>query len=265
MPNTNKYIGMDLVGQRHGMLTVIKKDPGSKSRWICRCDCGNTVTLMSSRFFKRQSCGCLEEENRRNIGERSKTHGMTNTILYSKYCSMKERCHNKNYIYYMRYGGRGIKICEEWENSFEAFVKWAYENGYDDTKVGYEQSLDRIDNDKDYCPENCRWVDQKTQVKNRSIATHIIYNGEDLNYVEFAEKYGIASEAFVRRHHERGQSPEDIINEWNDLHDDEYFSIGEASEYYGIPVNKLRQLAYTNKMDAIKVGFFWRFKKPQIA
>lgn len=263
MPNTNKYMGMDLVGFRHGMLTVIKKDPGSKSRWFCECDCGKTLVLMTSRLLTRQSCGCLEEINRRKIGDRSKKHGMTDTILYSKYCSMKERCHNPNYRYYHRYGGRGIKICREWLDSFDNFAEWAYSNGYDDKKHGYEQTLDRIDNDKDYCPDNCRWVDQKAQTRNRSISIHIFYDGEDLNYMEFAQKYGIDSEAFVRRHYLHGQKPDDIIAEWNNLHDNHFFTIKEASEYYGVSVNSIRNMIYRNQIDAVKVGARWRIKKPK--
>lgn len=262
MPNTNIYMGTDFTGRRYGMLTVVEKDPDSKSRWICKCDCGNTIILMTSRLIKRKSCGCQEEVNRKNIGNRTKTHGMTDTILYSKYCSMKERCYNKNYFYYWRYGGRGIKVCQEWLESFMSFVDWAYANGYDDSKVGYEQTLDRIDNDKDYCPENCRWVNQKAQTKNRSISSHIYYNDEDLNYTEFANKYNIDSESFVRRHFLSGQKPKDIIAEWRGLHDNEYMSVHDASEYFKVSENVIRNWIYGGKVEAVKVGSRWRIKKP---
>ena len=257
MPNPKKYLNVDLTGQTHGRLTVIRKANHGRTQWVCRCECGNIKTMCASDFFRYQSCGCLEKENKRNLGRHSITHGMTETILYKKYCGMKERCHNPNYLYYHRYGGRGIKVCKEWKESFEAFAKWAYENGYDDSKTGYEQTLDRIDNDKDYCPENCRWATQKEQVKNRSNSTHIIYNGEDLNCTEFARKYNIDSEAFVRRRHRKGQSPEQIITDWNALQSGNYITLDEAAEKYRVCKATIYKRIYDGKLNAKKVGMKW--------
>lgn len=252
-------MGNNLIGQKFERLTVIGLMPNSKKHYICKCDCGKEVLVYESRLIcgKTKSCGCLNDEKRKLLPQYTIKHGMTNTILYSKYCSMKERCHNPNYVYYHRYGGRGIKICKEWEESFEAFVKWAYENGYDENKTKYEQTLDRIDNDKDYCPENCKWSSQKEQVKNRSNSTHIIYNGEDLNCTEFARKYNIDSEAFVRRRHRKGQSPEQIISDWNALQSGNYITLEEAAEKYRVCKATIYKRIYDGKLNAQKVGMKW--------
>lgn len=218
MKNTHRYDGVDLTGQKHERLTIIEKSNKGKTRWIARCECGKIVDICASKFFNIKSCGCLEKENLKNIGKLSFKHGMANTILYGKYCSMKQRCHNQNYKYYARYGGRGIKICEEWDNSFEAFAKWAYENGYDESKKGYSQTLDRIDTDKDYCPENCKWSNQKEQVRNRSNTRWVIYNGEKVNPYDFAEMFDITNKVFIYRHLDKGESGEEILAKWNRRH-----------------------------------------------
>lgn len=253
-------------GTRFTRLLVVNKVSGKRSLYHCVCDCGKELDVYGCRLKSghTKSCGCLNDDVRKfSIGKRSLKHGMTNTILYSKYCSMKGRCFNPNYQYYSRYGGRGISICHEWLDSFESFAKWAYENGFDDSKTGYEQTLDRIDNNKDYCPENCRWIDQKEQVKNRSITTHIIYNGEDLNYTEFSRKYGIGNDTFVRRRFEKGQSPEQIIHDWNTLHSNDYYSIKEASVHYNVSNETIYNWIYRGILTAEKYGNKWIIPKGQ--
>ena len=163
--NSYKFDGIDFTGQRFGRLLVVEKAQKGRAWWICKCDCGNTVTIRTCKLFTNKSCGCLEKENRQKIADRTKKHGMTNTILYSKWCGMKSRCLTPTDKHYPLYGGRGITICKEWVESFEIFKNWAYSNGYDDNKKGYEQTLDRIDVNGNYCPENCRWVDQKNSIK----------------------------------------------------------------------------------------------------
>lgn len=118
-------------------------------------------------------------------GEHLITHGKSNTRLYGIYRGMWRRCYNKNHEHYNQYGGRGITICDEWLHDFMNFYKWAINNGYDDNLT-----IDRIDNNKGYSPNNCRWVNQKIQVRNRKNTVKINYNGvtkplscwaEDLN------------------------------------------------------------------------------------
>lgn len=114
-------------------------------------------------------------------------HGLTHTRLYTIWKSMRQRCFSKQHKDFKRYGGRGITICEEWKNSFQAFYDWALAHGYADNL-----SIDRIDNDGNYCPENCQWADSATQAKNRRFA-HITYNGETHTIEEWSKITGISN------------------------------------------------------------------------
>lgn len=214
MRNSYIYEGIDFTGQRHGMLTVIRKADKGRSWWVCKCDCGNERTMETFRFLSYKSCGCLEKQNKRNIGERTKTHGKTSTKLYGIYCGMKSRCYNANDKHYPFYGGRGIKVCKEWLDSFEAFYDWAYEMGFDDSLTGKEQSIDRIDCNGDYSPSNCRWSNQTEQVRNRRIARWVSYGGELVSPYDFAIDHGITYMAYVYRHLNKGETGEQIIENW---------------------------------------------------
>ena len=146
-------------GKKYGRLTLIENTNIKKTTgyvWKCLCDCGNTTYVSTSRIgTATNSCGCYKIETHR-------THNESKTRLYNVWCLMKARCYRKTSGNYSNYGGRGITVCDDWKNSYEKFKAWALSHGYSDSL-----SIDRINCNGDYCPENCRWVDNSTQVNNR--------------------------------------------------------------------------------------------------
>lgn len=183
MPNHR----LELMGQRFGMLTVIERAESKKNgavRWKCLCDCGNS-TIVEGRELKRgksRSCGCRKAEAMR---EANTTHGKTHTRLFSIWTGMKNRCSNVNDEHYERYGRRGITVCEEWLHDFEAFYNWAMAHGYADSL-----SIDRIDNDKGYSPNNCQWATPTEQANNRSTNRIVSFGGRDLTVAQWCKRLG---------------------------------------------------------------------------
>lgn len=178
---------LDLVGQKIGRLTVIRnagRTAARKTRYECRCDCGETIVAIGSSLLSghTKSCGCLKAEMAARINFK---HGYRGTRIYKIWANMKSRCSNPNTPAYGRYGGRGISLCEEWE-SFEHFYEWAVANGYSD-----DLTIDRIDNDGNYCPENCRWITQKEQCNNKRNNHLLTHNGETLTISEWAQKLNV--------------------------------------------------------------------------
>jgi len=159
---------IDLTGQRFNRLTVLcrGKNQGRSTTWYCQCDCGNRTTVQACALKKgtTKSCGCYTKDR---VREMNTTHGLSKERLYHIWASIIDRCCNPQHPYYKDYGGRGIKICEEWRHDYQAFHDWAYANGYDEAAPKWKCTIDRIDVDGDYRPENCRWVDMKTQRHNR--------------------------------------------------------------------------------------------------
>lgn len=153
----------DLTGNRFGRLTVISRLPSVNKRtmWLCKCDCGNEVSVDAGNLHSdnTQSCGCLQRDM---TSRANKTHGLRGTRLYRIWDCMHTRCYRKSYHAFKHYGGRGIRICDEWINDFQAFYDWSMSHGYRD-----DLTIDRIDTDGNYCPENCRWVTMSEQNKNK--------------------------------------------------------------------------------------------------
>ena len=164
----------NLIGRKFGRLTVIERcgsTPNKAAKWLCKCDCGNVRVIQGCHLTSgaTSSCGCYQKEvaSKSNI-----THGGSKTRLYNEWLSMKKRCYWKRYPYYHKYGGRGIDVCDEWRESYENFREWSLANGYSD-----KLTLDRIDNDKGYSPDNCRWVDAFVQSNNRDFNHIVEYHG----------------------------------------------------------------------------------------
>ena len=158
----------DLVGRKFNRLTVksfMRTDKHYNTYWLCKCDCGKevVVTAGSLRSGHSKSCGCyMRERSKELVTLRNITHGKSYTRLYNIWSNMKARCCNPNNPDFKRwYGVRGITICDEWKNDFQAFYDWSMSHGYDDSL-----SIDRIDNDGNYEPDNCRWTTSKEQAHN---------------------------------------------------------------------------------------------------
>ena len=177
---------IDITGKTFGKWTVIKRAENDKyksARWLCRCECGNEHIVRGAdlRSGKSKNCGCV---NKNNFKKMIYKHGREGTRLYRTWSSIKARCYNKNYHKYYRYGGRGITVCDEWKNDFMSFYKWAMANGYKDNLT-----IDRIDNDGNYEPNNCRWVTNKEQANNKSTNVFVEYKGLKKTVAEWSRYF----------------------------------------------------------------------------
>lgn len=183
---------INLTGQKFGRLTVIEECGRTKNRstiWLCKCDCGNEhkVTTAHLKNGSIRSCGCLRKET---TTEKNYKHGLSDNRLYPIWKSIKDRCYRKNNNHYKDYGARGIILCDEWQN-FENFYNWAMRNGYDITAPKGECTIDRIDPNGNYEPNNCRWVSSTVQQRNKRNNHYLTYNGETRPVTEWAEILGI--------------------------------------------------------------------------
>lgn len=197
----------DLTGKRFGKLIVLsiaykKSAKGSRTRiyWNCKCDCGKEIITRSDYITSGQSisCGCSKIM-------RLTKHGESRTRLYRIYDRMKQRCYNPNHEHYKDYGGRGIIICNDWLSCFDNFSKWAKENGYNDFLT-----LDRINPNEIYCPDNCRWVNMKIQNNNKRNTIYLKYNGENIPLTILAEKLNIPRHILYSRY-KKGWENDKII------------------------------------------------------
>lgn len=194
----------DLTGQRFGKLTVLERASNGnhkQTRWLCRCDCGNEriVQARSLKSGNTKSCGCLQKE-------KTTTHGQARTRLYATWRSMRYRCSNPHHRSYKWYGGKGIKVCKEWDDSFDAFHDWAVSHGYTDNLT-----IDRIDASKDYEPSNCRWITMSEQQRNKETTHWLTYKGVAKPLITWIEEFGL-NESTVRGRIAYGwTSPEEIL------------------------------------------------------
>jgi len=187
---------IDLTGQRFGRLVVTgishKKaiSSGTVIYWTCLCDCGSATSVRSQllREGETRSCGCLAKEVTR---DRARVHGGTGSATYTSWRAMRERCNNKNNKRYANYGGRGIKVCQRWEN-FEAFLEDMGERPEDKT-------LERLDVNRDYEPGNCVWLDASKQAQNTTRSRRVSYQGRVWSLKELADQIGITPRAMAIR------------------------------------------------------------------
>lgn len=189
---------IDLSGKRFGKLVVIERAENvgkGIAVWKCLCDCGNVTYVRGSNLKGGavKSCGCLLHVSR------NYTHRMSKTRIYREWSSIKTRCCYKTSERYKDYAPRGIQMCKEWEQSFEAFRDWAYANGYADNL-----SIERINNDKGYQPDNCKWIPLNEQANNRRTSYAFTKDGVTKNLAEWCKDYGVNYQLAHNRIHKLG-------------------------------------------------------------
>lgn len=204
----------DIVGKKFNRLTVLSFDhkkphPNPTKGYFyfykCQCECGNITVVKRERLIslETKSCGCYGKELRHSL---LATKRELNYRLYRIWCGMKQRCYNPNNERYIHYGNKGISICSEWLENYDNFYNWAINNGYSE-----KLSIDRIDNNSNYEPSNCRWTNAKNQATNRTTTNFITYNNQTLSISEWSCKLGINRYTLDSRI-ERGWSIEKAFN-----------------------------------------------------
>ena len=180
---------IDMTGQKFGKITVIKRMGSStdnRATWECICECGTVKTIIGKelREGKIISCGCAKKER---IGDMRRTHGKSQKRIYKIWQGVKKRCLNQNFKQFKDYGGRGITVCKEWEDDFQSFYRWSVRNGYNSLLT-----IDRIDNNGNYSPDNCRWIARNKQNLNKRTNIKISYDGDVYALVELSKKLGVS-------------------------------------------------------------------------
>jgi hypothetical protein len=198
---------IDLTGKRFGRLVVIRRAENIKAgvpRWFCRCDCGQECKIAGEYLRKgdTKSCGCLSIEVN---GARFRTHGKTETREHLIWRAMKTRCSNPRQPGWKRYGGRGIKVCDRWADSFELFLE-----DMGECPKGY--TIERINVDGNYEPSNCKWIQRSEQGKNTSRNRILTYKGESKILSEWVKELGVNRKFFDYRL-SLGQSAEEVIEQ----------------------------------------------------
>lgn len=201
----------DISGEKFGRLLVIRfvgKTKNGNAKWLCKCDCGGEkiVSSYSLRSGRTKSCGCIKKEQNQILCTTHGESGKHKTRLYKIWSSMKNRCYNqKDKNAYKKYGQRGITVCDEWRFSYESFGDWALNNGYSENLT-----IDRIDFNGPYEPQNCRWITVKEQNNNRRSNRKLTFNGQTKTVAEWSDFLGVNRSVFQHRL-DRGWSVENTL------------------------------------------------------
>lgn len=202
----------ELIGQKYGRLTITGfVHSGREWMWLCRCDCGKEKITKPCevRSKKVNSCGCYHDEICKIKATKFKNSVMEHKRLYSIYNWMKRRCYRKSEPRYGDYGGRGICISEEWlnpTNGFDNFVDWSLKNGYTE-----EMTIDRIDVNGNYSPENCRWVTNSEQQLNKRTTLWVTYKGERIQLKKLCDTLCVTYDTVHNRIYNLGWTIEDAV------------------------------------------------------
>ena len=184
-----------LIGKKSGMLTVIDvifPEGSKRQKLVCKCDCGNTVLIFPYQLDSSQSqisCGCVKHRTPYNA-----THKLSKTKLYKVWETIRTKCRNPKSSNYRLYGGRGIDICDEWYNDFLAFRDWALSHGYQEGLT-----IDRINNNQGYSPDNCHWITNREQQLNKRNNVLISYQGKTQTLVEWCDELGLKYKTIQNR------------------------------------------------------------------
>lgn len=183
--------------KKYGRLTIVRQldiSEDGKKRYLCKCECGKETIVFAENLLSghTKSCGCLKKEII-EAGAHT-THGLSKTRIYRIWKGMRKRCKNPNDSNYHKYGGRGIKVCSEWDSDFLSFYYWAMENGYDDSL-----SIDRIDNNKGYSPDNCQWSSEARQANNRRSNHLVTIDNKTHSINEWSKIVGISTVVIYKR------------------------------------------------------------------
>jgi hypothetical protein len=199
---------VNIIGKRFGNLVVLSHShtKGYTRYFLCQCDCGNQTIVAKNALTtgKQVSCGCLRKKRLGDLNRLPNGYLRLGKI----YRAMKKRCYDTKSNRYDRYGARGIKICDEWLSDINAFRKWSIENGYKDGL-----SIDRIDNNGDYSPNNCRWVEPTEQSNNTSRTVMIEYNGKTQTLTQWANELNIPKSTLHNRLRVHGWSVERALTQ----------------------------------------------------
>ena len=177
---------IDIANQKFGRLTALSRVKGSK--WKCKCECGNIVYVRTNSLIQNYtlSCGCYHKDKLKEINAR---HNLSNARIYHIWQNIKRRCYNQNYKYYSYYGKKGITMCDEWKSSFESFYEWSMSAGYSD-----KLTIDRINSNGNYEPNNCRLVTRKEQQNNISSNLNFTIDGKTKTLAQWCEIYNVPHE-----------------------------------------------------------------------
>lgn len=202
----------DYTGVKKGRLTFIEfnrihvqRSGGKVPYWLCRCDCGNEKVIAVKDVIggKTRSCGCLQREM---MSKKQTMHGETDTPLHSIWQNMKRRCYEKTNAKYGTYGKRGIRVCDDWKDSYISFAEWARANGY---KEGL--TIERIDVDKDYEPSNCEWIEPSEQSRNKTVTHYHEIDGVTYQTMnDLSESFDIPVKTLFSRFY-RGDRGKDLV------------------------------------------------------
>lgn len=202
---------IDLTGKKFHRWTVDSRAPnkGKETAWFCVCECGTKRSVNSQPLQNglSKSCGCFCSEVSVKLGKATATHGLSGTAMYAAWRNMRYRCNNKRAKAYPSYGGRGIKVCTEWDD-FSTFHEWSMKNEYQEGL-----SIDRINNDDGYYPENCRWANYNEQSNNRRSSHYLTHNGKTLSATQWARELGLNAHTVFSRIRKGGLSVEEILSQ----------------------------------------------------